>query len=149
MPLHTKTRTLALPSHARSTSISIAMDPLSSLPALVNAISHPTRPHFRLQQWISYDSVFGPRACFHSSCVLLMRCFPFTFLPLPMLFLPRTFAMFIVRPVCLCVYILFQHSRISLFVVYRYLACIYILARYLSTRYRTFPSFPLIWVTLV
>ncbi len=142
--MRTKTCTLALPSRARSTSIGIAMNPLSSLPALVDVISHPTRPHFCSQQWISYDSVFGPRACFHSSCVLLMCCFPFNFLPLSMHFLPRTFAVFIVCLVCSCVYILFRHSRISLFVVYECLACIYILARYLSVTYRTSPSFPLI-----
>ena len=147
MPFRTKTCTLALPSHACSTSISIAMNPLSSLPALVDAISHPTRPHFRSQQWISYASVFGPRACFHSSCVLLMCCFPFNFLPLSMHFLPRTFAVFIVRPVCSCIYILFRHSRISLFVVYGCLACIYILARYLSATYRTSPPFPLILIS--
>ena len=85
---------LAPPSRARSTVIGIATNPLSSLPAFVDAISHPTRPHFRSQQWVSYDSAFGPRVYIRSSCVSSRVHFPFNFLPLPMLLLPRTFAVF-------------------------------------------------------
>src|SRR6267378_973327 len=81
---------LAPPSRARSTLIGIATNPLSSLPAFVDAISHPTRPHFRSQQWVSYDSVFGPRVYIRSSCVSSRAHFPFNFLPLPVLLLPRT-----------------------------------------------------------
>jgi hypothetical protein len=65
-------------------------EPLPSLrvPASIDAISHPTQPHFHSQRWTLYDTVLGPHARARSSCVPLrtISFHPSPF-PLPVLFL--------------------------------------------------------------
>jgi len=41
------------------------------LSASVDVISHSTQPRLRSQHWIPCGTVFGPHACFHSSCAVL------------------------------------------------------------------------------